>query len=142
MIPSKFYYLLSLIFVFVIPMIVAGLFVWQSIVWQHFLIFVVLITILGAIWDIWATRHGKKDTVWLWQFNIKDTLGIKVFDLPIEEYLFYISTSLYVIFIWKAIELSLATENLFFFFLIPCMALWSILFISIPYKLKMKGDRL
>ena len=99
MIPSKFYYLLSLIFVFVIPMIVAGLFVWQSIVWQHFLIFVVLITILGAIWDIWATRHGKKDTVWLWQFNIKDTLGIKVFDLPIEEYLFYISTSLYVIFI-------------------------------------------
>ncbi|MEK7194067.1 MAG: hypothetical protein AAB660_00055 [Patescibacteria group bacterium] len=63
MISSRFYYLLSLVLVFVVPTIVAGIFVWQSIPITNFLVFVVLITILGAVWDIWATRHGKKDTV-------------------------------------------------------------------------------
>jgi len=94
------------------------------------------------VWNIWATRHGKKDSVWLWQFNNKDTLGIKFLDLPIEEYIFYISTSLYIVFMWKAIEIALETDNLMFFIVVPCMGLWSIFFISIPYRIKMKDDKL
>jgi len=142
MIPSRYYYILSLTFVFVIPSIVAGMFVRKSIPLVNFIIFVFLITVLGAVWNIWATRHGKKDSVWLWQFNNKDTLGIKFLDLPIEEYIFYISTSLYIVFMWKAIEIALETDNLMFFIVVPCMGLWSIFFISIPYRIKMKDDKL
>ena len=142
MIPSRYYYLLSLTFVFIIPAIVAGIFVWQEIILVNFIVFVILITILGAVWNIWATRHGKKDVVWLWQFNFKDTLDVRFLYLPIEEYLFYVSSSLYIVFIWKAIEISLTTGNPIFFVLIPGMGLWSILFITIPYKFKMRSNNL
>lgn len=139
---NKFYYLASLFFVFVIPTIVTGLFVWKEIIWLNFLIFVVMITVIGAVWDIWATRHGKKDKVWLWQFNSNNTLGIKIFDMPVEEYLFYIFTSLYVVFIWEAIKLALETKDLTFYILIPSIGLWSLIFITMPYKLKMRGDKI
>lgn len=116
--------------------------IWKNIIWSNLLVFVVLITIIGAIWDIWATRHGRKDKVWLWQFNSKDTLGVKLFDMPIEEYLFYISTSLYIVFIWEAIELALNTKEPVFYFLVPFMGLWSLVFILIPYRLRVRGDKL
>jgi len=99
MIKPKFYYLISLLFVFVIPASAAAHFVIDRIPMINLLTFVAGITILGSIWDIWATRHGKKDPIWLWQFNFKDTLGVKLFGLPIEEYIFYIASSLYIVFI-------------------------------------------
>lgn len=139
---KRFSYLFSLIFVFVIPTIITGVFIYESIIWLNFLIFVVLITTIGAVWDIWATRHGKKDKVWLWQFNSNNTLGIKIFDIPIEEYLFYVFTSLYVVFIWEAIKLALETRDLIFYILVPSIGLWSLIFITIPYKLEIKGDKI
>lgn len=63
-------------------------------------------------------RHGRRDPIWLWQFNFKDTLGIKLFDLPIEEYLFYIASSVYIILIWEGIRYALETGSLLMYILL------------------------
>lgn len=142
MIQPRFYYLTSLFFIFVIPAIIAGYFVISRIPLLNLLMFVIGITILGSIFDIWATRHGKRDPVWLWQFNDKDIFGIKLFDLPIEEYLFFIASSIYIIFIWEGIQYALETGSALMYILIPFLGIWSLVFICVPYFIRMKGDRL
>ena len=142
MIKPKFYYLISLLFVFVIPASAAAHFVIDRIPMINLLTFVAGITILGSIWDIWATRHGKKDPIWLWQFNFKDTLGVKLFGLPIEEYIFYIASSLYIVFIWEDIKYALETNSIFMYILVPFLGVWSSLFILVPYLIHVKDDKL
>lgn len=141
MINSKFYYILSLLFIFIIPASIAGYFVAARIPILNLSIFVLSITILGGAWDIWATRHGKKDPIWLWQFNFKDTLGIKLFDLPIEEYLFYTASSLYVIFIWEGIKYALEKQDFLMYILLPFLGVWTLIFITLPYLLMNKTDK-
>ena len=139
---AKFYYVLSLLFVFIVPTIIAGYFIVNRIPVLNLIIFVIGITILGGIWDIWATRHGRRDPVWLWQFNFKDTLGIKLFGLPIKEYVFYVVSSLYIVFIWEGIKFALETNSMMMYVLLPFLGVWSLLAISVPYILRVKNDRL
>jgi|SRR3989344_9412597 len=138
---KRFYYSLSLILVFILPALIAGYFIFDRIPLINFLVFIVGITILGSIWDIWATRHGKRDPIWLWQFNFKDTLGIKLFDLPIEEYIFYVVSSVYIIFIWEGIKFALETKSIAMYVLLPFLGVWSLLAILIPYLLRVKNDK-
>ncbi len=142
MIGKRFYYFCSLLVIFVLPSSVAAYFVIDRIPILNLLIFVAGITVLGSIWDIWATRHGKRDPIWLWQFNPKHTLGIKLFDLPVEEYVFYITSSLYIVFIWESIKYALETGKIFMYILLPFLGLWSLIFILVPYMMRVKGDRL
>ena len=142
MINRRFYYLLSLIFVFVIPACVAGYFAISRIdLWALFT-FIAGITVLGSVWDIWATRHGKRDPIWLWQFNFKDTLGVKIFDLPIGEYIFYIASSTYIIFMWEGINYVAETGDVLVFFLLPILGIGSTLLIFAPHFLRVRGDEL
>ena len=60
---TKFYYSISLLFVFVIPTIIAGYFTISMVPVLNLVTFVIGITILGGIWDIWATRHGNRDPI-------------------------------------------------------------------------------
>jgi lycopene cyclase domain-containing protein len=142
MIPSKFYYFLSLTFVFALPVIGAGITMRSEIAWDNLAVFILIIVFLGSIWDIWATRHGQKDRVWLWQFNFSDNLGIKIFGLPIEEYLFYVFASVYAVFIWEAIGLALHTKDPYYYALVIGMGAWSLFFAVFPYLFRKKGDRL
>lgn len=142
MIKRKHYYLLSLLFVFVIPTMIAGYFVSDRISRDELLVFVLSITLLGSFWDIWATRHGKGDPVWIWTFNRKDTLGIRFFDLPIEEYLFYVVSSTYVVFIWEGIKYALEQENTPIKLILPFLALWPLACIALPYFKKERQDKL
>ncbi|OHA63395.1 MAG: hypothetical protein A3E07_02390 [Candidatus Wildermuthbacteria bacterium RIFCSPHIGHO2_12_FULL_45_9] len=135
---SNFYCIISLTFVFGLPAVIQGYFVFDRISIPNLLTFVVGITVIGSIWDIWATKHGKRDPVWLWQFNFRYTLGLKLFDLPIEEYLFYVASSVYVIFVWEGIKFALETGNLFMYFLLPFLGIWSFLAVVIPYLIKVK----
>jgi lycopene cyclase domain-containing protein len=141
-IKSKYYYLLSLVFVFIIPSCIAGYFVWDSISKFNLISFVLLIACLGSLWDIWASKHGRSDPVWLWQFNFKDNLGIKIFGLPVEEYLFYIFSSIYIIFIWELIRLASSQGSLLGYTIPPLLSCWSLAFALLPYWLSPKNDRL
>jgi lycopene cyclase domain-containing protein len=138
---KRFYYLGSLFFVFLLPMLVEGYFIWPQLDVQQLSIFVVSVTILGGIWDVWATRHGKKDTTWLWQFHKENTLGIMFFDLPIEELLFYTVSSTYVVFLWEGIKYGQESGSLLMLFVLSSVGIWSLLGILIPYVLRAKKDK-
>jgi lycopene cyclase domain-containing protein len=139
---KRFYYLLSLLFVFIIPTSIQAYFVLDRIPIINLVVFITAITFLGSIWDIWATRHGRRDPIWLWQFNYRETLGIKIFDLPIEEYLFYITSSTYIVFVWEGIKFALETHNIAMYFILPCLSVWSLLAIFVLYFIKAKNDKL
>lgn len=38
--------------------------------------------IVGGIFDIWATRQGKKDKFFVWEYNSNSILGIKICGVP------------------------------------------------------------
>jgi len=138
----RYYYLSSLLVVFVIPALISGYFVIERVSLLQLGYFVAGVLLLGGLWDVWATRHGKKDPVWLWTFNHHDTLGIKIFDLPIEEYLFYISSSIYVVFLWEIIKYMLEGNDPLLYLAFPFLATWSMLFIVVPYFLRERKDKL
>lgn len=138
---KKFYYLLSLIFVFIIPSLIAFYFVSSRVSWFNLIVFAIVLTAMGSLWDIWATRHGKRDPVWLWTFNHRDTLGIRIHDLPIEEYLFYVFAGIYVVFMWELIKWSQATGDIFIYFLMSFIGVWTVLAIFVPYKIRAKKDK-
>lgn len=137
---KRFYYLFSLTTVFTIPTVTIGYFILEQISIYDLIVFSVGITIIGSIWDIWATRHGRRDAIWLWQFNHKTTVGIYFFDLPVEEYLFYLSTSIYVIFVWEAVQLYSSSGSQEILSLLVCAAIWSLLFIGLPFVFHSKKD--
>jgi len=128
--------------VFIIPTFIAGYFVVPHISIKQLVVFVATVTIMGGLYDLWATKHGKRDPVWIWSFNSRDTIGLKFLGVPIEEYLFYVFTSTYVVFIWESISIALETKSFFFWFLPPAIGLWTLVCVSISYKLNPKKDRL
>lgn len=137
---KRFYYLFSLITVFTIPTVAIGYFIFEQISIYNLIAFAIGIALIGSMWDIWATRHGRRDAIWLWQFNHKTTLDFYLFDLPIEEYLFYLSTSTYVIFIWEAIRLYSSSGSHEILSLLVCATIWSLLFIGLPFVFHSKKD--
>ena len=138
----RYHYILTLSFVFVIPTIIASVVLSDEIYLGALLPFIVLVTIIGSIWDIWATRHGKKDRVWLWQFNGRQTLGIRLFGLPVEEYLFYVASSVYVVFMWEGFKLMLERSSFQVYQVIGSLAAWTIVSICVPYVFRKRGDKL
>ena len=103
--------------------------------------FIVLVTIIGSIWDVWATRHGKKDRIWLWQFNRKQTMGIRFLGLPIEEYLFYVASSVYVIFMWEGLKLMIKGGNSQVYLVVTLLSAWTLFAILLPYVVGRKRDK-
>ena len=139
---KRFYYLTTLIFVFCIPAAASYFFLKEHVSIGALIPFIVLITIMGSIWDVWATRHSKKDRVWLWQFNHSDTLGIKFLGLPIEEYLLYVTSGTYVVFMWEGMKLIRNQGLTEAYIMVGGMAVWTFISITIPYIFSPKGDRL
>lgn len=139
---SKYFYLLSLLLVLVIPSFIAGFFVLSSISLKALATFVVLVTVTGNLWDLWGTRHGKADPLWVWSFNVKNTLGVRIFGVPVEEYIFYVFSSTYIVFIWKTIELASMSGNESFYTLLLMLGVWALISVAILHKLSPKGDKL
>jgi lycopene cyclase domain-containing protein len=138
---KKFSYLLTLFSVFCIPTIVAGFYLSAYIDLQALVPFIVLVTIIGSIWDVWATRHGKKDRVWLWQFNRKQTIGLRLLGLPIEEYVFYVASSVYVIFMWEGFKLMVKGSPSEVYYVIAILSAWTLFSIFLPYIVGWKRDK-
>jgi lycopene cyclase domain-containing protein len=138
---KKFYYLFTLVFVFCIPSVFAGFFLVNYISLSALIPFVITVTIIGSIWDVWATRHSKKDRIWLWQFNKKQTIGIKFLGLPIEEYVFYTASSVYVIFMWEGIKLMILHNTIQTYSMVLLLSIWTVIAIGVPYIFAPKKDK-
>lgn len=54
--------------------------------------------LLFIIWDVWFTKTG------VWSFNPAHLLGINLFGLPIEEYLFFITVPYASLFTYETIK--------------------------------------
>lgn len=137
----RYHYLLSLLFVFCIPTAVASAYLSNHISLEALVPFILLVTLIGSIWDVWATRHGKKDRVWLWQFNRSQTIGIRILGLPIEEYLFYVASSVYVIFMWEGLKLMVEGSTADAYVVIGLLSAWTLIAILLPYFLGRKRDK-
>ncbi|MBL8158817.1 lycopene cyclase domain-containing protein [bacterium] len=139
---KKYYYLATLILVFCVPTSVAAYALSDVVKIDELVPFIVLVTIIGSIWDVWATRHGKSDRVWLWQFHPAQTLGYRIFGLPVEEYLFYIASSVYVIYMWEGMKLMARYGTSEAYIMVFGLGAWSLGAILAPYLFRSKGDRI
>ena len=138
---KKYSYLLTLFCVFCIPTIIAGVYLSHYISLTSLVPFIILVTIIGSIWDVWATRHGKKDRIWLWSFNRRQTLGLRFLGLPIEEYMFYVASSVYVIFMWEGFKLMTTGAQVQVYYVIGLLSAWTLFCIGLPYWLGRKKDK-
>lgn len=69
--------------------------------YKHFSAFAkaaIIVAIPFIAWDIWFTKTG------VWWFNNSYTLGVNVFDLPLEEWLFFICIPFACIFTYYCLD--------------------------------------
>lgn len=123
---KKYSYILSLFFVFFLP----TAYLWSALSIKippaQLMAFLGFVTIVGSVYDVWAARHGKSDTHWLWSFNGANTLGFRVLDLPVEEILFYTLSALYIIVTWEAAGIGYATSSYEYLGALVGAALWTV----------------
>lgn len=95
---SKYLYLGLLIFSMAYP--IAQSFEWRIryyTKWKRLFPAIVVMTLIFIPWDIWFTKIG------VWWFNDDYITGIKMFHLPIEEWLFFIVVPFACIFIYEVL---------------------------------------
>lgn len=66
--------------------------------WKYFLPAMLISGAIFIIWDIWFTRIG------VWSFNAEYLTGIYLFNLPVEEWLFFFTIPYACVFIYECIK--------------------------------------
>ncbi len=65
---------------------------------------IIIVFIIGSVFDIWAVRQGRKDRFFIWQYNEKSIIGLKIRGVPIEDYiLFLVLTPIFIISLYTLI---------------------------------------
>ena len=91
--------------------------------WKNTIIASTLVGIPFIIWDIYFTKHE------IWQFNPSYTLDLFIFNLPIEEVLFFLAVPFACIFIYECCKFylkaySFHSFNRILLILIFCLAIF------------------
>jgi len=63
--------------------------------WKGLLPSLLIVSLFYLIWDVWFTETG------IWEFNYNYLLGPKLFDLPLEEYGFFLVVPYACLFIYR-----------------------------------------
>ena len=58
----------------------------------------IIVVIIFGGWDVFAARRGH------WYFNPQGIIGMKILNLPVEEWLFFIVIPFCCIFTWEALK--------------------------------------
>lgn len=93
----------------------------------------VMITVLGVVYDAWATKQSARDSHWFWSFNHAQTLGVRFFGLPLEEILFYTCTSGYIIIMWEGVKVGYAAGRTDYLYILIAAALWTFTMVLCGY---------
>jgi lycopene cyclase domain-containing protein len=63
--------------------------------WKGLFPSLIIVSLFYLVWDVWFTETG------IWQFNYRYLLGPKLFDLPLEEYGFFLVVPYACLFIYR-----------------------------------------
>ena len=97
---KKFYYTFCYIVLLGLPSYVLSRFVTLNL--KALLLTICVSIFVGQILEIWAVRHGKKDKSFVWDYSYKFTLGPKIFDVPIEDFIiFLILTPIFIVYFYQ-----------------------------------------
>lgn len=100
---KKYYYTFAYIISLLLPSLFFLRFV--RVDFKTMVFTIIMVLIIGGLFDIWAVRQGKRDTFFIWQYNDKSIIGIKFFGVPIEDYiLFLFLTPIFIVSLYKFIE--------------------------------------
>jgi lycopene cyclase domain-containing protein len=93
-------YLLINIAIIIFPLILSFLPSYRSFYhhWRQLLGSILLVGFIYILWDILVTSQGH------WNFNPAHVLGPKLFHLPIEEWLFFITVPFSCLFLYQALK--------------------------------------
>lgn len=66
--------------------------------WKYVFPSIFITGFLFIVWDIWFTKSG------VWHFNSNHLIGIELFSLPLEEYLFFFTAPYSCLFIYEVLK--------------------------------------
>lgn len=66
--------------------------------WRGLLLALAAVVVVFGGWDIYATWRGH------WHFSPDGVWGIKIINLPLEEWLFFVAIPFCCLFTWEAIK--------------------------------------
>jgi lycopene cyclase domain-containing protein len=133
---SKYLYFGLLLFSIAYPL--AQSFEWRICYytkWKRLFPAIIVMTLIFIPWDIWFTKVG------VWWFNDDYITGIKIFGLPIEEWLFFVVVPFACMFIYEVIIYFIKKDLLFkyarpiFLILAILLAIGAIVFYKQLYPL-------
>jgi len=74
--------------------------------WRYLFPAIAITGFVFIVWDIWFTQSG------VWSFNAPYLLGIYLFHLPIEEWLFFLAVPFACVFIYEVLRYFVKTDIL------------------------------
>lgn len=81
--------------------------------WRSLIVVILIGFLIGGVFDIWATRKGKKDKFFIWEYSRKTTLGYAWWGVPVEDFiLFLVLTPALIVVAWEVVK-KLAIAELF-----------------------------
>jgi lycopene cyclase domain-containing protein len=75
---------------------------------KHLFFSILIVSTIFIIWDIYATIRGD------WSFNKNFITGLKLFYLPIEEILFFVTVPYSIIFLYETAKLYIKDKVIFY----------------------------
>ena len=122
----KFIYLRLLVAIYIPPILALLALIESGFNLLNLLIFSCIIVIYGIAWDMWATRHGKTDKLWIWRFNPKTVTGISIAHHPFDEYIFGICHIVWLILLWEILNHALQEKDVTTLHILIVTIVWQI----------------
>ena len=133
---NKFFYFILLFITILYPLLQS--FEWRikyHTKWKKVFVSAFVMMLLFIPWDIWFTKQA------IWSFNKSYTIGLSIFLLPIEEWLFFIIVPFSCVFIYEVLNYFFTTEleqepyRYIFYFLSIILAILSVIYADRLYTL-------
>mgnify|MGYP001590537645 CR=1 FL=1 len=119
-------YLKLLINIYLPPIIILGVYLGSSIDFFKLAVFSFVLLIYGIAWDMWATKHGRTDKLWIWRFNPKTITGVYFDRHPFEEYAFGIFHLFWTILLWEVLLRAISNNDPLTLLIVVLLGIWQI----------------
>lgn len=102
---KKYSFVIAYIILLAIPASIVTFFVSDLININALTIVIMLALLVGGILEVWAVKQGKKDKFYIWEYNNKTTLNLKILGIAVEDLiLFLILTPFFCISMWEFVK--------------------------------------